>query len=158
MTLGKTMSYWYKTFSDHAANTHAIHEDMANLYPADQSLSVAVAKLNNTAAVFQEVPAAVEELRKTFDPPLAELLAKLAELATKAQERAVARSEIEHYKEKVTKLANEGKDDAKKQSKAESNQAKCARAARGRCARPLLDVRAAPAPRRACRAGSRRTR
>ena len=124
-TLTKTLTFWYKTHLDHAANTLAVHEDMANLYPANEALSVAVAKLNNSAAPLQEANGEVEEVKKTFEPAIAELLARLAQLTDKANERAVARKEIEHYKEKIVKLANEGLMDAKKQVKAESNQAKC---------------------------------
>ena len=129
-TLLKTLSYWYKTFADQAANTVAVHEDMANLYPASESLSVAVAKLNNASGQFNEAPAAVEELKRAFEPAIAELMAKLAELAGKAHDRQVARAEIKHYQDKVAALANDAtaSADAKKQSKAESNNAKCVRA------------------------------
>lgn len=123
-TLAKTLTFWYKTFSDHGANTMAVHEDMANLYPANESLSVSVAKLNNSTALFQESAAAVDELKKAFEPAVAELLGKLADVTTKAQARGMARSEIEHYKKKVVTLANDGLADPKKQVKAESNQAK----------------------------------
>ncbi len=138
--LMKTLTYWYKTFSDHSSNTIAVHEDLANLYPANEPYSVAVAMLNNSAKVFQEAPAAVEELKKAFEAPVADLLAKLHDLANKAHDRQIARAEIKYYQEKVAALANDAHSatDAKKQSKAESNNAKCVQGFCFRClgARP----------------------
>ena len=49
---------------------------------------------------------------------------RLTALFAQADERQVLRAEITHYREKVVKLANEGLNDAKAQSKAESNQQK----------------------------------
>ena len=49
---------------------------------------------------------------------------RLTNLFTQADERQVLRAEIAHYREKVIKLANEGLNDVKAQSKAESNQQK----------------------------------
>ena len=131
--LMKTLTYWYKTFSDHSSNTIAVHEDLANLYPANEPYSVAVAMLNNSAKVFQEAPAAVEELKKAFEAPIADLLAKLHDLANKAHDRQIARAEIKYYQEKVAALANDAHSatDPKKQSKAESNNAKCVREGAG---------------------------
>ena len=131
--LMKTLTYWYKTFSDHSSNTIAVHEDLANLYPANEPYSVAVAMLNNSAKVFQEAPAAVEELKKAFEAPIADLLAKLHDLANKAHDRQIARAEIKYYQEKVAALANDAHSatDPKKQSKAESNNAKCVRGGGG---------------------------
>jgi hypothetical protein len=125
--LMKTLTYWYKSFSDHSANTIAVHEDMANLYPANESYSTAVAMLNNSAKVFQEAPQAVDELKKAFESSIAELLPRLQELANKAHDRQIARSEIKYYQEKVAALANDAHSatDPKKQAKAESNNAKC---------------------------------
>ena len=123
----KTLSYWYKTFSDHSSNTIAVHEDLANLYPANEAYSVAVAMLNNSAKVFQEAPAAVDELKRAFEAPIADLMAKLNDLSTKANDRQIARAEIKYYQEKVATLANAAHSatDPKQQQKAESNNAKC---------------------------------
>jgi hypothetical protein len=131
--LMKTLTYWYKTFSDHSSNTIAVHEDLANLYPANEPYSVAVAMLNNSAKVFQEAPAAVDELKKAFEAPIADLLAKLHDLANKAHDRQIARAEIKYYQEKVAALANDAHSatDSKKQNKAESNNAKCVRSGGG---------------------------
>jgi hypothetical protein len=133
--LMKTLTYWYKTFSDHSSNTIAVHEDLANLYPANEPYSVAVAMLNNSAKVFQEAPAAVEELKKAFEAPIADLLAKLHDLSNKAHDRQIARAEIKYYQEKVAALANDAHSatDSKKQNKAESNNAKCVHGGGGSC-------------------------
>ena len=103
-----------------------MHEDLANLYPANEPYSVAVAMLNNSAKMFQEAPTAVEELKKAFEAPIAELLSKLSDLANKAHDRQCARAEIKHYQDKVAALANDAHagTDQKKQLKAESNNAK----------------------------------
>lgn len=93
-TLLKTLQFYYKTFADHNANTAAVHEDIANLYPANQRLSVAVAHLHTEGKVsggsqhatfgsayersrsgydlqvFTEASAVVEELKKELEPPL----------------------------------------------------------------------------------------
>ena len=121
------LNYFWKSFSDHAANTHSAHEDMANLYPANQSLSVPVAKLNNAGSVFLDVPKEIDEVRKSIDASIAELLSKVEELMLLATKRGTARAEISHYQEKIVKLADDAKagGDTKKQVKAESNQAKC---------------------------------
>ncbi len=50
-TLLKTLGFYYKTFNDHNANSAAVHEDIANLYPANQRLSVAVAHLHTEGKV-----------------------------------------------------------------------------------------------------------
>lgn len=125
-TLKRTLSYWYKTFADHNANTAALHEDFANLYPAQEKLSVAVATLHQGSGIFQDSPALIEELKKTLETPLDEMINKCKASIAKVERRAVTRAEIEHYKTKVTKLANEGLNDTKKQDKAESNQQKLA--------------------------------
>ena len=149
--LMKTLTYWYKTFSDHSSNTIAVHEDLANLYPANEPYSVAVAMLNNSAKVFQEAPAAVEELKKAFEAPIADLLAKLHDLSNKAHDRQIARAEIKYYQEKVAALANDAHSatDSKKQNKAESNNAKCVHGGSGGWRRQLLfagAALAAPSP------------
>ena len=55
-TLQRTLGYFFKTMLDHAANTAAVHEDLANLYPASQKASNAVALLNSSGAVFHDTP------------------------------------------------------------------------------------------------------
>lgn len=72
-TLKRTLSYFYKTFLDHNANTGALHEDIANLYPASEKLSVAVATLNQGGAILHDSPALVEELKNTIERPLDEI-------------------------------------------------------------------------------------
>lgn len=54
-TLLKTLGFYYKTFNDHNANSAAVHEDIANLYPANQRLSVAVAHLHTEGKVRAQV-------------------------------------------------------------------------------------------------------
>ncbi len=83
-----------------------------------------VADPSRPPQLFTESASLIEELKKEIEPPLNAILAKVRDNTTMADERAVARAEIEHYKEKVAKLANEGLADAKKQDKAESNQGK----------------------------------
>ena len=99
---------------------------MANLYPANQALSVPVAKLNNAGSVFLDIPKELDEVRKSVEASIAELLSKVEDLMTVATKRGTARSEIAHYQEKIAKLADDAKNvgDAKKQGKAESNQGK----------------------------------
>lgn len=63
----------------------------------------------------------VDSLRHTFDPAMAELLARCDSLIQKASERGVARCEIDHYKKKIAALANEAVMDSSKHAKAESN-------------------------------------
>ena len=63
-------------------------------------------------------------MRRLLEPPTDKIVARTKELLTLIDERMVVRAEVEHYKEKVTKLANEGLADVKKQAKAESNQTK----------------------------------
>ena len=99
---------------------------MANLYPANQALSVPVAKLNNAGSVFLDLPKELDEVRKSIEASIAELLSKVEELMLQANKRGTARAEIGHYQEKIAKLADDAKSvgDPKKQIKAESNQAK----------------------------------
>lgn len=97
-TLRRTLGYYLKTLLDHAANTAALHEDLANLYPADRPLSLAVAQLHSSGAVFHDTPAMVEELRRLLEPPIDKILARTAALTAAAEERVLVRAEIEHYK------------------------------------------------------------
>ena len=73
-------------------------------------------------------PPIIVRMREVLDKPLVTILARTKELMAAADERGICRAEIAHYTDKVAKLANEGmRGDAKKQEKAESNQAKCVR-------------------------------
>jgi len=125
-TLKRTLGYYYKSFLDHNANTAALHEDVANLYPASERLSMAVATLNQGSNIFHDSAALVEEMKGTIERPLDELAALCDATLAKIERRAAARAEIEYYKSKVVNLANEAKaaNDAKKEAKAESNQQK----------------------------------
>jgi hypothetical protein len=125
-TLKRTLGYYYKSFLDHNANTAALHEDVANLYPASERLSMAVATLNQGSNIFHDSAALVEEMKGTIERPLDELVALCDATLAKIERRAAARAEIEYYKSKVVNLANEAKaaNDAKKEAKAESNQQK----------------------------------
>ena len=126
LTLKRTLGYYYKSFLDHNANTAALHEDVANLYPASERLSMAVATLNQGSNIFHDSAALVEEMKSTIERPLDALVALCDETLSKIERRAAARAEIEYYKSKVVALANEAKasNDAKKEAKAEQNQAK----------------------------------
>jgi hypothetical protein len=124
LTVQRTLSYYYKTFLDHNANSFALHEDLANLYPANAKLSASIAALNTSGQVFKDAAAMVEEMKALIEPPLAKLFDRTKALSDAAEERQILRAEIAHYREKVTKLANEGLADAGKQNKAESNQQK----------------------------------
>lgn len=44
------MGVFFKVLADQNATTAALHEDLANLYPAGQQLSTAVAQLNAASA------------------------------------------------------------------------------------------------------------
>ena len=48
----RTLQYFLKSMVDHAHNSAAIHEDLANLYPAHQALSNGVATLNKESGIF----------------------------------------------------------------------------------------------------------
>ena len=97
-TLHRTLGYYLKTLLDHASNTAALHEDLANLYPADEPMSLAIAQLHTSGAVFHDTPAMAEELRRLLEPPLDKILARTKTLAAAAEERQIVRAEIEHYK------------------------------------------------------------
>jgi hypothetical protein len=56
-TLHRTLGFFLKSQLDLAANQAALHEDIANLYPADQPLSLAVAQLHSSGQVFHDAPA-----------------------------------------------------------------------------------------------------
>lgn len=121
----RTLQYFLKSMVDHAHNSAAIHEDLANLYPAHQALSNGVATLNKESGIFASAPTIIVRMREVLDKPLVTILARTKELMAAADERGICRAEIAHYTDKVAKLANEGmRGDAKKQEKAESNQAK----------------------------------
>lgn len=57
----------------------------------------------------------MNELKASVEAASNELVARTTDLISKANERAFARAEIEHYKSKIVNLANEGLQDAKKQ-------------------------------------------
>lgn len=65
-----------------------------------------------------------DAVSKTLLGPIGTLQARIKELYTKVDERQVIRAEIGHYRDKVTRLANEGLGNVKAQAKAESNQEK----------------------------------
>jgi hypothetical protein len=65
-----------------------------------------------------------EEINATLMTPLNALLVRLRQLYAMADERQVIRAETSHYREKVTRLANDGLSNVKAQAKAESNQEK----------------------------------
>ena len=127
-TLKRTLGCYYKTFLDHNANTAALHEDVANLYPASERLSLAIATLNQGSNIFHDSAALVEEMKSTIERALTELVQRCSATLLKIDRRALARAEIEHYKGKVVAYANEAKEkqDAAKEAKAESNQVKLA--------------------------------
>jgi hypothetical protein len=122
------LTFYYKSFLDHNSNTAALHEDIANLYPASEKLSVAVATLNQGGNIFHDSVALVDEMKSTIEAPLDGLIAMCASALKKIDRRAFVRAEIEHYKGKIVSLANDAKTggDAKKEAKAESNQQKLA--------------------------------
>lgn len=69
-------------------------------------------------------PKTADDIHGTLMAPLTALKDRLKALYAKADERQVLRAEITHYREKVTRLANEGLSNTKAQAKAESNQEK----------------------------------
>jgi hypothetical protein len=114
LTLERTQSYYLKTFVDFNAN----------VYPANETLSTAVMQLNASGGVFKDATAIAEQIRDAMARPLGEIKARIKLLNGKADERQVIRAEITHYREKVTRLANDGLHNVKAQTKAESNQEK----------------------------------
>lgn len=126
VALQKTFAAWYKSFNDFCTSTANVHRDIANLYPANQNLANSVMILNGSNDIFTSAQMAMNELKASVEAASNELVARTTDLISKANERAFARAEIEHYKIKVANLANEGLQDPKKQVKAESNQAKLA--------------------------------
>lgn len=124
LTLERTQQYYLKTFVDFNANAAAYHVDLANVYPANETLSTAVMQLNASGGVFKDATAIAEQIRDAMARPLAEIKARIKLLNAKADERQVVRAEITHYREKVTRLANDGLHNMKAQTKAESNQEK----------------------------------
>jgi hypothetical protein len=125
-TLKRTLGFYYKSFLDHNANSAALHEDIANLYPAGEKLSLAVATLNQGGNIFHDSVALVEEMKATIERPLDELIGLCTVTLTKLDRRAIVRTEIEYYKRKIVGLANEAKAEgsSQKEAKAESNQQK----------------------------------
>jgi len=120
----RTQQYYLKSFADFNANAAAFHVDIANVYPAGETLSSAVMQLNASGGVFKDAAPMAEQIKEAFARPVADILARIKDLTAKADERQVIRAEISHYREKVTRLANDGLSNVKAQSKAESNQEK----------------------------------
>jgi chromosome segregation ATPase len=83
-----------------------------------------VAVLSGGSRVFQDAPAMAEELGRLLNKPLADILERQKALIALVDQRNVVKQEVEHYREKVTRLANDGLANAKAQDKAESNQQK----------------------------------
>lgn len=119
--LQRAMAVYLKSMTDFAASSRAVHLCMANLYPAGQDLSNAIATVSSNGKVFADAPVLAEQTQRVFEKPLAAILGRTKDLLSKAEERQVCRAEIDHYREKVTRLANDGLANAKAQSKAESN-------------------------------------
>jgi len=69
--------------------------------------------------------AQADEVFRTVHGALLKVRERVKTLHAQADERQVLRAEITHYREKVTRLANEGLSNVKAQAKAESNQEKC---------------------------------
>lgn len=123
-TLQRTLQVYLRAFLDLNANAATFHIDVANVYPAGETLSTAVMQLNSSSGVFKDAPHMAEKIRDSLSKPIVDILARIKDLLAKAEERQVIRAEISHYREKVTRLANDGLHNSKAQSKAESNQEK----------------------------------
>lgn len=111
-------------FAAFNASAVDLHGELANLYPANERLSLSVAQLSASGQTFRDAISSASEMRALLERPLQQIIARTRDLTAKADERMLVRAEISHYREKVTKLANDGLTDSKKQSKAESNQEK----------------------------------
>jgi len=123
-SLERTLGVYARSLVEFAGNASALHLDVANVYPAAEALSPAVMTLNSSAGVLRDAGKMADDVHGSLSKAITGLLGRLKELTAKADERQVCRAEIAHYREKVTRLANEGLANAKAQSKAESNQEK----------------------------------
>ncbi|RYG41855.1 hypothetical protein EON68_02595, partial [archaeon] len=94
----RTLGYYVKSLADSAANTAALHIDLANLYPARQRNSIAVMQLTAAGAVFKDAPAIISEIVTAFEKPVADMRARIKQLLALADQRQVCRAEIAHYR------------------------------------------------------------
>lgn len=124
LALERTLNFYCRSFAESNSNAAALFLDVANLYPANEALSVCVMTLNSSGGVFRDAGKTADDIHGTLMAPLTALKDRLKALYAKADERQVLRAEITHYREKVTRLANEGLSNTKAQAKAESNQEK----------------------------------
>lgn len=123
-TLERNVGAWCKSFESFAGRTGGIHLDVANLYPAGEALSASVVALNSHSALWGSAPRVAGEVYAALTTPLSKLSERIKSLIALADERHVCRAEIAHYRDKVTRLANDGLENVKSQAKAESNQEK----------------------------------
>jgi hypothetical protein len=54
--LEKTLERTYRSFAEYNGSMSALHVDLANLYPAKESLSLSIMALNSTGSSFQSGP------------------------------------------------------------------------------------------------------
>ena len=117
-SLSRTEGFFAKSAGDFVANAAALAADVANVFPAGESLSAAVMVLGGSGGSLRAAASAGGG--PVFAEPAKALIAALKALSDRIEERQVARAEMTHYREKVVKLAND-KESAKHQSKAETN-------------------------------------
>ncbi len=100
LSLQKTMGVFLRVSADAVNTTAALHEDLANLYPAGQPMATAVAALNaaTTQTLFADAQAMIAEAKSLLEPPVERIVARTKELLVLIDERHVCRAEVEHYK------------------------------------------------------------
>ena len=72
-SLAKTETFFLKSLGEFAANSAALHADLANVYPASEPLAQAIMALGSSpgAATLREAPAHVQSIKAAFSEPTA---------------------------------------------------------------------------------------
>lgn len=121
--LQRSLAHFLRATVEASAAAASLHLELANVYPAGDALSAAVVALN-TGDALKEAPVMAREVNASLGAAIEAVRARIAALTAQVDERQILRAEIAHYRDKVTRLANEGLTNDAKQSKAESNQEK----------------------------------
>ena len=66
--LEKTLEKAYRSFAEYNGSMLALHVDLANLYPAKESLSLSIMALNNPGSSFHNGPKIVRSAADDFPP------------------------------------------------------------------------------------------
>jgi hypothetical protein len=90
-----------KGVSEHTSHAAALHLAVANLYPAGQAMSSAVASLAGSGKVLHDSQTASVNVATALDAACNSIISRCKELTALADQRQVARLEMQHYREKV---------------------------------------------------------